>query len=335
MSDTPEKDKENGERRHLTSAERHAIYEENARKNAQTHRHHVGRKEKIRNLVIAASAVILIAVIALLVVNNNVWEPARRYDEAMALYKSEDYLAAYDMFILMGDYRDAISMAESCVIENARKLAGRDDVVIGTSDTSPWFSVDAETGELNFDEDKYRGTSDVVIPDVFDGILVRALRSQAFAHQDFITSITIPPSVSVIGERAFLNCSGLLAVQIPDTVTAIGESAFSGCTSLSELHIGAGLTEIGQRAFKDCSSLTSVVIPEGVSAISSRAFNGCTALEELSLPATLKSAGGYAFTGCVALKKVTYPGTAEELAGIFILEDGAVITGCSGLVCGG
>ena len=335
MSEIPEKDKENGERRHLTSAERHAIYEENARKNAQSHRHHTSKKEKTRNLVIAVAVVILIAVIAILVVNDKVWEPARRYDEAMALYENENYLAAYDKFIVMGEYRDAISLAESCVIENARKLAGRDDVVIGTSDTSPWFSVDAETGELNFDEDKYRGTADIVIPDVFDGILVRALRSQAFAHQDFITSVTIPPSVSVIGERAFLNCSGLLSVQIPDTVTAIGESAFAGCSSLSSLHIGTGLTEIGQRAFKDCSALTSVVIPEGVCAISSRAFNGCSALEELSLPSTLKSAGGYAFTGCTALKKVTFPGTAEELAGIFILEDGDVITGCSGLVCGG
>ena len=44
-----------------------------------------------------------------------------------------------------------------------------------------------------------------------------------------IQDLTIPNSVTKIGDRAFYGCSGLTSVTIPNSVTSIGYSAFVGC----------------------------------------------------------------------------------------------------------
>ena len=70
--------------------------------------------------------------------------------------------------------------------------------------------------------------------------------------------MTIPDSVTSIGEFAFDYCTSLTSVTIPDSVTSIGGSAFKGCKSLTSVTIPDSVTSIGERAFKDCTSLTDV-----------------------------------------------------------------------------
>ena len=47
-----------------------------------------------------------------------------------------------------------------------------------------------------------------------------------------LTSITIPNSVTRVGDYAFVSCSGLSSVTIGNSVTSIGERAFNGCDSI-------------------------------------------------------------------------------------------------------
>ncbi|MCB5984944.1 leucine-rich repeat domain-containing protein, partial [Flavobacterium psychrophilum] len=51
-----------------------------------------------------------------------------------------------------------------------------------------------------------------------------------------LTSVTIPNSVTTIGDEAFADCSGLTSVTIPNSVTAIGEDAFYNCSRLTTVN---------------------------------------------------------------------------------------------------
>ena len=78
-------------------------------------------------------------------------------------------------------------------------------------------------------------------------------------------------SVTRIGSYAFERCD-LTSVTIPDSVTSIGDSAFSNCTGLTSVTIGDSVTSIGDSAFSDCTGLTSVTIPDSVTSIGESAF---------------------------------------------------------------
>jgi len=58
-------------------------------------------------------------------------------------------------------------------------------------------------------------------------------------------------------ENAF-STSTLTGITIPNTVTSIGQEAFWSCTSLTSVTIGNGVTSIERDAFNYCHSLTSV-----------------------------------------------------------------------------
>ena len=96
-----------------------------------------------------------------------------------------------------------------------------------------------------------------------------------FRNCDNLTSLTIPDSVTTIGDRAFSGCDSLTSVTIPNRVTTIGNSAFSGCRSLTSVTIPDSVTTIGNSAFSECRSLTSVTIPDSVTTIGKYAFSGC------------------------------------------------------------
>ena len=118
-----------------------------------------------------------------------------------------------------------------------------------------------------------------------------------------LTSVTIPDSVTTIGEYAFSNCESLTSVTIPDSVTTIGEWAFYYCESLTSVTIGNSVTTIGDSAFLCCSKLTSVTIPDSVTTIGGGAFKSCTSLTSVTIPDSVTTIGDSAFGECSSLKE--------------------------------
>ena len=93
-------------------------------------------------------------------------------------------------------------------------------------------------------------------------------------------------------------------MSIPSSVTKIGDYAFYNCTNLSSLTLPSGVKEIGFSAFQGCKSLTSVTIPSGVKYISSFTIRDCESLRFINLPSDLKYIGEEAFMNCTGLTSI-------------------------------
>jgi len=85
------------------------------------------------------------------------------------------------------------------------------------------------------------------------------------------------------------------SVSIPDSVTSIGESSFDSCFSLTSVTIPDGVVDIAERAFNACIRLTSVTIPDSVTSIGDYAFFDCYDLKDLYIPASVNSIGENTF----------------------------------------
>ena len=77
----------------------------------------------------------------------------------------------------------------------------------------------------------------------------------------YVGDYNIKESTRLIACGAFARCSGLTSVTIPNSVTSIGDHAFGMCESLTSVTIPNSVTSIGLYAFFGCSSLTSVTVP--------------------------------------------------------------------------
>ena len=103
----------------------------------------------------------------------------------------------------------------------------------------------------------------------------------------------------------FMSCTGLTSVTIPNSVTRIGNNVFDGCVSLTSITIPDGVTEMGVRVFENCSGLRSVNIPNGVTEIGWRTFDGCSSLSSITIGTGLTKVGQDAFKGCYAIASVS------------------------------
>ena len=112
---------------------------------------------------------------------------------------------------------------------------------------------------------------------------LKKIGSEAFrADENLTIPGGLPNGLEVIDTRAFYDCKKL-NVSIPGTVTNLGQSAFSGCESLTEVTIPAGVTSLGMYTFNGCIGLTSITIPGTLNSMSSQEFASCTNLTEVRI----------------------------------------------------
>ncbi|MDE6226104.1 MAG: leucine-rich repeat domain-containing protein [Muribaculaceae bacterium] len=166
-------------------------------------------------------------------------------------------------------------------------------------------------------DSKYNITGDLIIPKkVTDGentFTVVGLDAACFYNGEKITSVTIPETVTEIGDYAFGWCSGLTSINIPDGLTKIGDEAFLACYKLTSVNIPKTVTEIGKSAFESCSGLTSINIPDGVTEISVGAFWGCKSLTSINIPDGVTEIGDRAFDACYDLTSVNIPKSVKSI----------------------
>jgi hypothetical protein len=135
---------------------------------------------------------------------------------------------------------------------------------------------------------------------------------QAFSGCASLANVTMSNGVSSIGVEAFQSC-GLTSVTVPGTVTNMGDSAFSACTALASLTLANGVTSIGEYAFEGCTNLTRVAIPGSVTNFGSDAFESCTALASVTLGYGITNIPPDAFGSCAKLASVTIPDSVTTI----------------------
>ena len=135
----------------------------------------------------------------------------------------------------------------------------------------------------------------------------------AFRLCHTLTSVSIPNSVTEIGNAAFYCCCRLPSVTIPNSVTKIGNRAFYACETLTSMNIPNSVIEIGASAFKWCSALTSVTIPNSVTSIAASTFESCNALTSMTIPNYVTEIGEYAFASCSGLTSVNIPASVRSI----------------------
>ena len=115
---------------------------------------------------------------------------------------------------------------------------------------------------------------------------------------------------------------------IPDSVTSIGNGAFASCTSLTGIWVGESNSYYSGNASgvlfnKDKTTLVqcpgafsgAYTIPDSVTSISSYAFSGCTSLTSVTIPDSVTSIDWYAFYNCTSLTSVTIPDSVTIIGG--------------------
>lgn len=167
---------------------------------------------------------------------------------------------------------------------------------------------------------------------------VASIGRWAFDDCMFLTSITIPSSVTTIEQCAIMHCSKLISIivesgntiydsrdncnaiietatntliasckntTITNSVTSIGDYAFYYCSGLTSITIPNSITVIGNYAFADCYSLTSANIGNSVISLGNGVFSGCDNLTSIIIPNSVTTIGNYTFQDCSSLTSIT------------------------------
>ncbi len=167
----------------------------------------------------------------------------------------------------------SIAIADSVTSIGDSAFAGSDITELNVSPDHPVFAM-----------------VDGVLFDKRSGTLVVCPRDRTGVY-------AIPQGTTAIAAGAFHGCSGLTEITIPDSVTRIGDGAFIFCT-MEEIVIPDSVTHIGGEAFSMCIDLSSIVIPDSVTSIGEYAFQFNTNLASVSIPDSVTHIGENAFLHC-------------------------------------
>lgn len=145
----------------------------------------------------------------------------------------------------------------------------------------------------------YSGLRELTLPDT-----ITSVGEYAFSDCENLKTVTIEASITTLPNYLFEGCDMLCSVTMSNSVQTMGFACFSGCLNLSDIVLSTSITEISTKAFSGCDSLKSVKLHEGIASICKDAFRSCGILESVDLPSTLTRIEAFAFDGCPNLRSV-------------------------------
>ncbi len=198
-------------------------------------------------------------------------------------------------------------------------------VPVVSAETEGPFQYHVSSGEAHISKCDPSVQGHLDIPETLGGYPVGSIGDRAFMGCLELTSVTIPSGLHTLYGSAFWYC-GLTTVTIPKTVTYIGDAAFEECYSLTEIIVEEGnpnytsiegvlftkdLTKLMQYPCEKKDSYYSV--PQGVEIIDESSFVVNPYLQEVELPNTVTTVEEFAFYICESLTNITIPGSVTQI----------------------
>ncbi len=183
----------------------------------------------------------------------------------------------------------------------------------------------------------------------FNGAAITAIPMNAFSSTALL-SVSLPDSVTEIGDRSFSGAKKLTSVLYGAGMTKVGSRAFDGCKALRECRAASSehsldtLTQIGDSAFRS-TALGEAAFSADLWVLGSDAFRGCplpvvldlrhtgisylpetcfaySKVQGVLLPETLTSIGNNCFEECTSLREVALPDSLTRLGSSVFLNCG-------------
>ena len=185
----------------------------------------------------------------------------------------------------------------------------------------------------------YKGDDEeVVVPDRIGKATVSVIGEKAFSPKVYrlktayiknrkqIRSVTIPKSIEIIENRAFLGCENLETIEGLENVSQLEEGILQNCPKLHGENgyliindalfrysgedvsptLSNGIKVIREYAFSD-SCVETVIIPDSVKTIGDLAFRECKHLIKVELPNGIREISNGMFFGCTAIGQINLP----------------------------
>lgn len=211
------------------------------------------------------------------------------------------------------------------------------------------YNVDGIQYNLKSDETYevvgYNGSSKYLyVPEQHEGKAVTSVKTDAFANNKVIEYLSLPDTVSNVGNRAFKNCSNLKSINLGKGLEVIGNECFCG-TAITELVIPDSVKVIGHGAVKSTplaiitlpfiggsrttsnaylgyifggssyganasvvpATLGKVILSDAVSEIPAFAFYGCSGIDQLIVGSSVEKIGNNAFYGMTDMDSIYLP----------------------------
>lgn len=203
----------------------------------------------------------------------------------------------------------------------------------------------------------------LTIADLHMCVNIASIEDSVFSQNEKLTKIILPPNLKTFSFESFAQTS-ITNLSLPSSVTKIGNSAFRGCRFISTFVIPSDslLKTIGVGAFRDCSSISEITcdspnfkiltgglfdpamttlilfppassikyfsLPGTTRTINEGAFMSCTNIISIFIPSnSVTIISNNAFEGCVNLRQVNIPASVQTVGQNVFLN-------CKSLTCG-
>ena len=290
--------------------------------------------------------------------------------EGVELSENENNPTKFWFVVPAMTYEKGITITITDTDGNVMEKTTENRIVIERSTVQPLAVFDVDTyPPIPANQIWYTSTDGEVLTPYDENVFGANIISNVYENGKGI--ITFDGAVTSIGESAFRTLLRLQSITIPASVTSVGDNPFWLCYSLTSFDgkyasadnrclifdgelksfapsgltsytIPSGVTSIGNNAFSDCNSLTSITIPSSVTSIGSNPFLRCSSLASFdgkyasadnrclivdgelksfasagltsyTIPSSVTSIGEDAFHWCGSLTNITLPSSVTSI----------------------